>query len=288
MNMRPECIPCLLNRVLFEAKLVNKDLNYLVVEEALKILSEDFREGVNSAKIATKVHKRVYELLENDDPYLALKRMSNDVALSLYPKAQSYVQKADDKFKAAALCSIVGNVLDFGIRSDFDDPKKLIGKFDGLLAQGLAHDDTKEIKEIAQKAQDVLFFTDNCGEIVFDQLLLSELKKFNVHLTLVVKGAPILTDATMYDVKTLQLNKLVDDVATTNGFAVGVDFEKIDKDLQKKLKNADLIICKGMANWESFSDEGYKPIAYFLRTKCDPVANSMQLKKDINAVKLYY
>jgi uncharacterized protein with ATP-grasp and redox domains len=99
-----------------------------------------------------------------------------------------------------------------------------------------------------------------------------------VHLTLVVKGAPILTDATMYDVKTLQLNKLVDDVATTNGFAVGVDFEKIDKDLQKKLKNADLIICKGMANWESFSDEGYKPIAYFLRTKCDPVANSMQLK----------
>lgn len=288
MKMRAECVPCLLKRVIFETRLVNKDLEYLVMREAAKILGEEFKEGVNSARVATKVHKRVYELLGNDDPYLDLKRKSNDVALSLFPKARLFVQKAEDKFKASAICSIAGNLLDFGIRSDFNNPKKLIGKFDTLLAQGLDYDDTKKIKKITRKAQNVLFFADNCGEIVFDQLLLSELKEFDIHLTLVVKGAPILTDATIEDVKILKIDKIVDDVTTTNSFAVGVDFGKINEDLQKKLENADLIICKGMANWESFSETNYKPIAYFLRTKCDPVANSMQLKKDVNAVKLYY
>jgi hypothetical protein len=51
--------------------------------------------------------------------------------------------------------------------------------------------------------------------------------------------------------------------------------------------NADLIIAKGMANFESLSETDIAPIAYLLRTKCEPVANAMGLKKDINAVKLF-
>lgn len=57
--------------------------------------------------------------------------------------------------------------------------------------------------------------------------------------------------------------------------------------LEKSLKNADLVICKGMANYESFSETDYRPIAYFLRTKCNAIADSMKLPLDICAVKLY-
>ncbi|MCK5636872.1 MAG: DUF89 family protein, partial [Thermoplasmatales archaeon] len=50
---------------------------------------------------------------------------------------------------------------------------------------------------------------------------------------------------------------------------------------------ADLIICKGMANYEAFSETNYRPVAYLLRTKCTAIANSMELPLNINAVKLY-
>jgi len=53
------------------------------------------------------------------------------------------------------------------------------------------------------------------------------------------------------------------------------------------LKQSDLIICKGMANYESFSETNYRPIAYLLRTKCSAIANSMNLPLNINVIKLY-
>ena len=113
------------------------------------------------------------------------------------------------------------------------------------------------------------------------------MNRFDVHLTLVVKGEPILMDVTMDDVKTLGLDRLVDEVETTNAFAVGVDLSKITPSLKKKLERADLIISKGMANWESFSDENNSPIAYLLRTKCGPVASGLGVEKDVNVAKLY-
>ena len=39
----------------------------------------------------------------------------------------------------------------------------------------------------------------------------------------------------------------------------------------KKWDEADLIIAKGMANLESLSDEGVRPVLYLLRTKCAPL-----------------
>ena len=75
------------------------------------------------------------------------------------------------------------------------------------------------------------------------------------------------------------------DVSTLS--TIGVDFERLPSELEKSLKQADLIICKGMANYEAFSETSYHPIAYLLRTKCTAIANSMDLPLNINAVKLY-
>jgi len=46
---------------------------------------------------------------------------------------------------------------------------------------------------------------------------------------------------------------------------VGIDFNGITEKLRKRLQEANLIICKGMANYEAFSEKRYRPIAYFLR-----------------------
>ena len=145
------------------------------------------------------------------------------------------------------------------------------------------------MKELIKKSKKILLFTDNCGEIVFDKILCREIKKYNpdLLLTLVVKGEPVLSDAIMKDVEELQFMETVDRILTTGCFAVGVDPNGIPSQLDKTLKQVDLIICKGMANYESFSETDYHPIAYLMRTKCEPIASSMDIPININAIKVY-
>ncbi|MFQ6106477.1 MAG: DUF89 domain-containing protein [Thermoplasmata archaeon] len=287
MKIRPECFPCLLRRSLYETNLVNPELGYDAMKAAADALLLEFGENANSAEVATKVHRVVYDLLGTDDPYKEVKKKSNEVAQRLYPRAEELVRGSDDPFRAAVTCSIAGNVLDFGIRTRISGPEGLEPIFEKIYTDGLGHDDTPRIKEILAEADEVLIFGDNAGEIVFDRLLVRELKKFGGNVTYVVRGRPILTDATLEDALEFGMDELADEVLTTNAFAVGVDFNRLDDALRRKLDQAGLTICKGMANWESFSDQDYRPIAYLVHAKCRPVAESMGVPLDRSSAKLF-
>ena len=66
MWMQPECPPCLLNRILFEADLVDSGDRTRIMEESLAMLSNGFHQ-FNSARLATRIHARAYELIGVDD-----------------------------------------------------------------------------------------------------------------------------------------------------------------------------------------------------------------------------
>ena len=285
--MTPECVPCLIRRVLFEAEEVDDSFGVRAVKNASQMLGELFGEDVCSATVATQVHRETYKLLGTKDPYSVLKKKSNDVALEVYPFAEKFVRSSKDPLRAAFLCSILGNVLDFGIGAGYDDPARLKKEFKNLLKEGLGHDDTRRIKTLLKKSEKVVYLGDNCGEIVLDRLALEELKKFDIDLTLVIKEEPILADATKKDISALGMERIVDRIVEAPGFAVGIDLDSLNGKFGKTMRNADLIIAKGMANFESISESDLAPVAYLLRTKCSPVANAMGLKKDINAVKLF-
>jgi len=287
MRMSPECVPCLIRRVLFEAEETDGSKSVEAVRNAAEMLGELFAEDVCSATVATHVHRKTYELLGTDDPYKNLKRKSNQVALELYPSAERFVKSSKNPLRDAFLCAVVGNVLDFGIGTGYDHPEELRKEFKNLLSEGLGHDDTPKIRALLRKSDNVVYLGDNCGEIVLDRLALKELGKFDIDLTFVVKEVPILTDATKKDIAGLGIEKLVDRIVEAPGFAVGVDPDSLKGPFGKMLRSADLVIAKGMANFESLSETDVAPIAYLLRTKCDPVASAMGLKKDINAVKLF-
>ena len=291
MKIQNECIPCLLKRVIFETDYSTKDseVKKKVIKNACEVLSKVYDPDECSAVVATKVHKIVYETLGDDDPYKDLKNQSNHVAQSLVPRVEELIKNSNDSLKTSIICSVVGNTMDFGIEGGSSHPGMLNEIFEKTVADGLGYDDTGKLKELLKKSRRVVFFADNCGEIVFDKILCRELKKFNqdLFLTLVVRGEPIISDATIEDAEDLQFDEVVDEILTTGCFAIGVDFNKLPSELEKSLKQADLIICKGMANYEAFSETSYRPIAYLLRTKCTAIANSMDLPLNINAVKIY-
>ena len=291
MKIQPECLPCLLRRVLYEVEIGTDDAKLAsdALIAAVKTLSEVFSPSRCSAEIATHVHRTVYEKLGNNDPYRKLKEKSNEVALSLLPKVERVIDETEDPLKAAMVCSIIGNILDFGIKGGSGSPEDLFKVFDKYFSEGLGYDDYGKLHSILLNSKKVVLVTDNCGEIVFDKVLCRELKRFNpgTHLTLVVRGAPVLSDATIEDAERLGFNEVVDEVQTTGGFAVGFDVHSIPERLKKTLEEADVIVCKGMANYEVFSETSYKPVAYLLRTKCTAIARSMNLPLNVSAIKVY-
>ena len=291
MKIQTECVPCLIKRIIFEADQSTDDnkIKTKTIKKACKALSELYDPNSCSASIATKVHKLVYETLSDDDPYIDLKNKANKYAKKLVPKIEEIVKKSKSPLKTSMVASIVGNMMDFGIAGASKDPSNLVEIFEKTINEKLGIDDFDKLDKILSKSKKVLFFTDNCGEIVFDKILVKELKnKYpDIFLTLVVKGESVLSDATMDDAIDLGFDEIVDEILTTGCFAVGVDFNKMPEQLKNALDETDLIICKGMANYESFSETNYKPISYLMRVKCSAIARSIGVKENTSIIKLF-
>jgi uncharacterized protein with ATP-grasp and redox domains len=287
VKITPQCVPCLLRRAIYEAELSGPEKVPAAIRAACAVFARAYRPGAVSAVLATKVHAAVYRALRDPDPYRDVKRRSNEVATGLLPAAKRYVGRSKDRLRAAILCSIAGNMLDFGIRSDMQRPEDLRQAFSGILREGLSVDDTPRLRRLLRHGAKVVYLADNCGEIVFDRLVFRELRRLGASVALVVRGAPILTDATIEDVEELGLRPEVDLVLETGSFAVGVDLGRMPAALRRALRECDVIISKGMANFESFSGTGWRPMIHLMRTKCGPVASAAGAPMDVSIAKLW-
>jgi len=273
MQVFPECIPCLTSRVLYEAKLSSTDFaTQLKAEEAaVKTMCRMGFEGP-IALLSTEVHRAVYRILGDDDPYRHVKRLANETAVKLLPTVQSLIQTSSDPFRSAVIAAIIGNTFDFGVLGfevATDDFEKEVAT---IYRHGLDIDDTDAMKPLLN---DVVYVADNVGEIVYDGLLIEQMRKLGARVTLVVRGGPILTDATIEDVWESGLDKVADRVITTGSNAIGIKLDEISAELRDILPRASLIIAKGMANYEMLSEYSFKPVAYLMRVKCVPVAESV-------------
>jgi len=287
VKVSPQCVPCLLRRAIYEAELAGPTKVPPAIRAACGIFARRYRPGRVSARLATQVHRAVYRVIGTRDPYRRIKRESNAVALGLLPAARRIVERSPDRLRAAMLCSIAGNLLDFGIRSDLQGPEDLKRAFSGIIKEGLSVDDTPRLRRLLRPGARVVYFADNCGEIVLDTLVFRELRRLGAGVTLVVKGEPILTDATIEDVESLGLRAEVDRVLETGSFAVGIDLDRMPAALRRALRDCDVIISKGMANFESFSGTKWRPIIHLMRTKCAPVASAAGAPMDVSIAKLW-
>ncbi len=277
MRITPRCLACLLNRAYLESRFVtdDKELIFKAVGEALKVLSERyFRRDIN-AHIATQMHRRVYEVLGVEDPYRDLKERANRMALDALPVIREFINRQDDRFRASAISSIIANTFDYGVMGH-DVSEDFKNYFFEMFRRGLAIDDLEDIRDLCKG--NVVYLTDNCGEIIIDALFLREIKKICRLLTVVVRGRPILSDATVEDAIMAGIDKIADEILTNGMGAIGIIEEELPDETLKRLEDADIIIAKGMANYESMSESRFKPIAFLLTAKCEPVAEDIGVK----------
>jgi len=287
MEIRPECVPCLLKRVLFQAELVDNGSEIEALRAAMAAFARGLFEGKNSAEMATEVHTAAYKAMNVKDPYLGLKIRADEVAAEYLDEAERFIASSKDPMRSAILISVIGNIMDFGMGHAIDDPDEFRKEFKKLVAQGIGHDDSEEVKKILRNAKRVIYVFDNCGESQFDKLLIREIKKNGTKVTGVVRGEPILNDVATDDALRIGLDKELDSLYTTSEFRIGVKLDALDKKLQKEISTADLMIAKGMANFESLSEQYVPiPLVYILRSKCPPVADALNVPIGINVVAL--
>ena len=291
MKVEPECESCLLSRAQVQTyqATTNPALRFRCLAEVTKLLNREFRSTSIAADLGTKRDRIIRQLTGNNDPYRYSKKQANAKALKLLPHAKKFVESGynqQERFKKACLCAIVGNIMEF----DIPGHKFRLSNLSGCIRQAakdLFIDDIDQAYELAKKAQSVLYLADNAGEIVFDTLLVQQLKNMGLKVTFVVKGGPVINDATMEDVKLSNMDKLANEVITTGCDAVGLQKKEVSADFLKVYDVAELVFAKGMGYAETLTEHKLtKPHLLMFRTKCVPVANYFCAPRDKNIAKL--
>jgi len=291
LKVEAECAACILSRAAAETAeaTTNPAFRFRAMNEVVRLLYKEFKPTAVPADLGTKRDRIIKRISGNNDPYKRNKRISNEKALKLLPYARKLVEEGyaqQDRFKRACLVAIVGNIMEFDIPGHKFTSSTLRESFRDA-AKDLIIDDTAKIYELATKAQTVLYLADNAGEIVFDTLLVEQLKNMGLTVIVAVKGGPVINDATMEDAEVSGMNKIADKIITTGTDAVGLAVREVSKEFLDVYKSVDLIIAKGMGYAETLTEYKLtKPHALLFRTKCNPVANYFAAPREKNIAKL--
>ena len=275
-----ECVPCFVRQALDSARLVTDDetVHEQVLRQVLREVGEmDFH---NSPPVMGQhMHRLIRRLVADDDPYRNIKDHFNRLALALYPELEKRIEGSRDPLETAVRVAIAGNIIDFGINSDLED-SRVEEAIESSLVAPLSKSAVEDLRESAGRATSILYLGDNAGEIVFDRLLIEQLPRQKV--TYVVRGSPVINDATMSDALATGMTDLVE-VIDNGSDAPGTILETCSVAFRRRFQAADLVIAKGQGNYETLS-EADKSIFYLLKVKCPVIARHIGCDVDSLAV----
>lgn len=212
--------------------------------------------------------KKTYELSSCSDPFIKDKNESNAKAMELLENLGESIDFKD--LHELFVLSSAGNIIDTGIMFDYDIEKTMID----TLKNGFSIDHYDIFMQKLENAGTILYIGDNCGEIVFDAPVVRFLSELNKEVYYAVKSAPILNDALREDAITAGIDKYATIIETGSGF-LGVNPADSSDEFLNLLNNADLIISKGQANFESLDDYpgASGRIFFILKIKCEGIAD---------------
>lgn len=208
-------------------------------------------------------------VLGSDDPFARVKRESNELALSLREEIRRKIEAADDPLRAAVRAAIGGNIIDYAAQHSFDAAQTMQDCF----TRDFVVDDYPALRAAISNGRRVLYLCDNCGEIVFDCLLIKQLLRLGCQVTAAVRGGPIINDATLDDARLCGMEQLCPVISS--GIACpGTPLALCSEEFRAQFHAAALIISKGMGNFETLSETA-APIFFLFTVKCGQVARHL-------------
>ena len=211
-------------------------------------------------------HEALFGPLKDFGP---IKAHFNALLMELLPMMLKGIHTADDPLKRAVQYAMTGNFIDFAVLGSVDENKlrELIAQSDRIP---VGEDVLEALRSEAKKARSLVYIADNCGEIVMDRVLMQALREANpeLEITAVVKGAPISNDATREDAEQVRLDEVAQHIADTGCGIAGCPESRMSAECVRAFDEADVLIAKGQANYETLCDCG-RNIFYIFMCKCE-------------------
>ena len=213
----------------------------------------------------TELYERHFGAQTAFDP---LKRHFNELMLKKEPEIRKRIEASEDPVATAIQAAQAGNYIDYIALGEIDGDQ-----LEQLLFQngekGLKPEVYDSFKADLSSAKNLVYITDNCGEIVVDKVLIQELKKFypQVDVTVIVRGAGVANDASMEDAVQVGLSDEARVIGNGTRIA-GTSLNRISREAKEIIGRADVIIAKGQGNYETLSGCGLN-VYYLFLCKCD-------------------
>jgi len=271
MKIFLDCIPCFVRQALDSTRLAtdNEQIHEQVVREVLR-LAADLDMSQSPPAIGQQIHRLIRELIGNNDPYHELKQRFNRLAMRMCIELEERVRTSEDPLGTAVRLAIAGNIIDLGVKTSIaeSDIERTIRD---CLTADFDSQQLEDFRSAVSRAKRILYLADNAGEIVFDRLLI-ELLPYE-KITVVVKGEPVINDATMEDAEFTGLTKIVE-VIDNGDDTPGTVPETCSQAFRNRFEKADLVIAKGQGNFETLSDVD-KNIFFLVKVKCPVIARGL-------------
>jgi uncharacterized protein with ATP-grasp and redox domains len=271
MKTELECLPCFyrqIERTLAYAG-VNGDRGRVIKRRAEALIERASLDEV-PARTTTAIH-RLLRVETGLDPYRQVKDAYNRIALEKLTTLRSRAGEMADRLEGGVRTAIAGNVIDFGIYEQIDLDRSIAESFLLPISPG----EYRAFSSAAARSRRILYLCDNAGEIVFDRVLIELLRDAGKNITAVVKGSPVINDATRADAGAAGLAECCT-VIDNGSDGIGTLLESCSPEFLDAYRSADLIISKGQANYETLAGTGDKRIFYLFKVKCPVVASALQ------------
>lgn len=278
MKINYQCLPCLVNQVVKVSMMIGVEDKEKLYHKVFKYLSSlDFKQ--TNPEIIGEVFKLIKEQTNNEDPYYDIRKYFNIMFLSQETEFEKSISESKDEFVSAIKYAVIANIIDFSPIKN-KRPENILQHFNELKQQPLTIDHHLQLLNDINKSKKLLYLGDNCGEICLDKILIKKIKKINPELNIyfATRGAPVVNDSIEEDAYLVGINKYAT-IINNGDYSLGTILNKTSLEFNQIYQQADIIISKGQANFESLNEEN-KNIYFLLITKCDVIAN--YLNTDIN------
>ncbi|MBP3413829.1 MAG: DUF89 family protein [Clostridia bacterium] len=268
MRTNSRCIACVIGK---QKKLIEqfddteRKAEYIRRLEALL----DARDGTESTpQLSERVDSLYREFWGSGEDYGPLKKKYNDLLLEKEASLDIQIRRTADPVRECIKYVCAANYIDFSAVENVSE-----GTFEKLLERAKGEEvsplEYGYFVQDLERAQRLVYLTDNCGEIVLDKLFIKFIKEAypKLDITVIVRGADVINDATMEDAVQVGLTDIVRCIGS--GCAVpGTVMSRLSAEARAVLLGADVIISKGQGNFESLFGEGLNPYFMFL-CKCE-------------------
>lgn len=263
MNIQPDCIVCLFNQSLKVTKLLKLDdaESKKILDSTAQILI-DHDMAYTPPQIAKKIYQSISDITGEEDPVALSKEHATQEALKV---DTSFIQTIPDALKL----SVIGNVIDFGAQEQFDLGEMIQSHFH----RSFGIDDFPVFEKELKDAKELVLIGDNVGEHIFDKVLIETIKKhYNVEVYYFVRGKPIINDVTLKEAWALQeCAHIVDTGVATPGY----DLAEANARSKAIFDRADIVLAKGMGNFESLYQTAQRSVYFLFVVKCTVVAQAI-------------